>query len=95
MQELTAREAEVSEMRSVTEELQKRLTVSLEAESRERELREEAESTKERAVREATEQLMQDHRREMDAVRSRFRLMASATMERSPSELSLERMDVS
>lgn len=38
---------------------------------------------------------MLDHRREMEAVRSRFRLMTSASMERSPSELSLERMDVS
>lgn len=67
----------------------------MEVESRERQLREQAEGGRERAVREATDQLEQDHRREMEAVRSRFRLMASATMERSPSELSLERMEVS
>ncbi|XP_046675481.1 RB1-inducible coiled-coil protein 1-like isoform X2 [Homalodisca vitripennis] len=86
-QEMANREEEI-------EELRKRLTLSLQAETRERELREQVEAARDLAVREATEQLLQDHRREMEAVRSRFRLMATATsMERSPSELSLERMD--
>ncbi|XP_054281872.1 RB1-inducible coiled-coil protein 1 isoform X3 [Macrosteles quadrilineatus] len=92
-QEVADREAELGEMRAMTEELQKRLTLSLETEARERERREEAEATRERAVKEATEQLAHDHKMEMEAVRSRFRLMATASMERSPSELSLERMD--
>jgi len=92
-QELSAREAEINEMRAVTEELQQRVALSLEAESGERERREQAEASKVQAVKEAVEQVTLDHRREMDAVRSRFRLMATASMERSPSELSLERMD--
>jgi len=92
-QEVADRDAELNEMRSMMEELQKRLTLSLEAETREREAREQAEASRERAVKEATDHLAQDHKREMEAVRSRFRLMATASMERSPSEMSLERMD--
>lgn len=77
----------------------------MEAECKERRRREELETQRaidrniceeerQRAVKEVTDKLNHDHRLEMEATRSRFRLMATATMERSPSECSLEKIEV-
>lgn len=81
------------------------MKICLDSEAREREERERleeqceldkgmCEAEKERVMKEVTEQLNHDHRMEMEAVRSRFiRVMTS--MERSPSECSLEKIEVS
>lgn len=50
LQELAEREAEVAQMQGVTKELENRLSVSLSAEARERDLREAAEAGRDRAV---------------------------------------------
>lgn len=49
-----------------------------------------ASAERERMVKETAERLYRDHKAEIDSIRSRFRLM---TMERSPSESSLEKIE--
>lgn len=105
-QQISAQEAEIVQERCRAAELGRQLKASMEAECRERRRREELEAQRTidrniceeerlRVVKEVTDQLNHDHRLELEAVRSRFRLMATATMERSPSECSLEKIEVS
>lgn len=103
-QQLSAQKAELVQERCRAAELGRQLKASMECECKERRRREELEAQRTierniceeerlRAVKEVTDQLNHDHRLELEAVRSRFRLMATATMERSPSECSLEKIE--
>ncbi|XP_044742311.1 RB1-inducible coiled-coil protein 1 isoform X2 [Chrysoperla carnea] len=47
----------------------------------------------ERALQQLREQMQREHQSEIESLRSRFRLMTVANMERSPSDTSLERID--
>lgn len=104
-QQLTAQEAELVQERCRAAELGRQLKACMEVECKERRRREELETQRTidrniceeerlRAVKEVTDQLNHDHRLEMEAVRLRFRQIATATMERSPSECSLEKIEV-
>lgn len=48
----------------------------------------------ERLVKDATDKLQVEYKRELETIRSRFKLMAASTMERSPSDSSLEKIEV-
>lgn len=52
------------------------------------------EREKEKCIKELVEKLNQEHKIELEGLRSRFRLMATASMERSPSDSSLEKIEV-
>ncbi|XP_051169507.1 RB1-inducible coiled-coil protein 1 isoform X2 [Leptopilina boulardi] len=47
----------------------------------------------ERLVKEASDKLQVEYKRELETIRSRFKLMAASTMERSPSDSSLEKIE--
>lgn len=47
-----------------------------------------------RLVKEATDKFQVEYRAELETIRSRFKLMAASTMERSPSDSSLEKIEV-
>lgn len=47
----------------------------------------------ERLVKEASDKLQIEYKRELETIRSRFKLMAASTMERSPSDSSLEKIE--
>lgn len=49
----------------------------------------------ERMVKEATDKLQMEYKTELETIRSRFKLMTASTMERSPSDSSLEKIEVS
>jgi len=49
----------------------------------------------ERMVKEATDKFQLEYKAELETIRSRFKLMAASTMERSPSDSSLEKIEVS
>jgi len=55
---------------------------------------EEAEADKQRALKELSERLTHTYKTEVEGLRSRFRLMATTSMERSPSDSSLEKIEV-
>jgi len=55
---------------------------------------EEAEADKQRALKELSDQLTHTYKTEVEGLRSRFRLMATTSMERSPSDSSLEKIEV-
>jgi RB1-inducible coiled-coil protein 1 len=55
---------------------------------------EEAEADKERALKELSDRLTHTYKTELEGLRSRFRLMATTSMERSPSDSSLEKIEV-
>ncbi|XP_075213216.1 autophagy-related 17 isoform X2 [Lycorma delicatula] len=91
---------ELCRLHSVTMDLETRLKKSLEEEEKERQGRHDIEQSlrfaqeeQDRIVKEVTEQLTHAHKKEMEAVRSRFRLMACTSMERSPSDTSLEKIE--
>uniref|UniRef100_A0A1B6EGD0 RB1-inducible coiled-coil protein 1 n=1 Tax=Clastoptera arizonana TaxID=38151 RepID=A0A1B6EGD0_9HEMI len=104
-EELATSNSDLQNAQFTIDELEKRMKICLDLETREREERgrlEEQrdvdkglfEAEKEKIVKELTEQLHHDHRLEIEAVRSRFiRVMATASMERSPSECSLEKIE--
>jgi RB1-inducible coiled-coil protein 1 len=54
-----------------------------------------AHSDRERMVKEATNKFQMEYKTELETIRSRFKLMAASTMERSPSDSSLEKIEVS
>lgn len=54
-----------------------------------------AHNDQERMVKEATDKLQMEYKTELETIRSRFKLMAASTMERSPSDSSLEKIEVS
>lgn len=54
-----------------------------------------ARSDQERMVQEATDKFQLEYKTELETLRSRFKLMAASTMERSPSDCSLEKIEVS
>lgn len=54
-----------------------------------------ARSDQERMVKEATDKFQLEYKTELETLRSRFKLMAASTMERSPSDCSLEKIEVS
>lgn len=54
-----------------------------------------AHSDQERMVKEATDKFQMEYKTELETIRSRFKLMAASTMERSPSDSSLEKIEVS
>lgn len=57
---------------------------------------EELQKERERITKEVTERLVRDHKKELDSLRSRFKLMTCAAgMERTSSDTSLEKVDVS
>ena len=53
-----------------------------------------AQTDQQRFVKEATDKLQVDYKTELENIRSRFKLMAASTMERSPSDSSLEKIEV-
>lgn len=53
-----------------------------------------AEADKQRALKELSERLTHSYKTELEGLRSRFRLMATTSMERSPSDSSLEKIEV-
>lgn len=54
-----------------------------------------AHSDQERIVKETTDKFQMEYKTELETIRSRFKLMAASTMERSPSDSSLEKIEVS
>ena len=48
----------------------------------------------EKAIKDMTEKLAMEYKTQLDTIRSRFKLMAASTMERSPSDSSLEKIEV-
>ncbi|GLG97015.1 Uncharacterized protein GBIM_03857 [Gryllus bimaculatus] len=52
-----------------------------------------AETCKQQAIQEVQERLNREYKTELESLRSRYRLMATASMERSPSDSSLERIE--
>lgn len=54
-----------------------------------------ARNDQERMVKEATDKFQLEYKTELETLRSRFKLMAASTMERSPSDCSLEKIEVS
>ncbi|KAL6257400.1 hypothetical protein P5V15_010972 [Pogonomyrmex californicus] len=52
-----------------------------------------ARNDQERMVKEATDKLQIEYKTELETIRSRFKLMAASTMERSPSDSSLEKIE--
>lgn len=54
-----------------------------------------ARTDQERMVKEATDKLQIEYKTELETIRSRFKLMTASTMERSPSDSSLEKIEVS
>lgn len=54
-----------------------------------------ARTDQERMVKEATEKFQLEFKTELETLRRRFKLMAASTMERSPSDCSLEKIEVS
>lgn len=54
-----------------------------------------AENSKDTLIKEALEKVQNECKTELETIRSRFKLMAASTMERSPSDQSLEKIDVS
>ncbi len=57
-------------------------------------IQEEVQKEKERAIKEVTEQLNRDHKRDLEILRQRFKLMTCTNMERFPSDSSLEKIEV-
>lgn len=53
-----------------------------------------AEEERVAAVKEVSERLVREHRMEMEGLRSRFRMVHASQMERSPSDTSLEKIEV-
>jgi RB1-inducible coiled-coil protein 1 len=53
-----------------------------------------AEADKQRALKELSDRLTHSYKTELEGLRSRFRLMATTSMERSPSDSSLEKIEV-
>jgi DNA-binding transcriptional MerR regulator len=47
-----------------------------------------------KAIKEETEKLQHECKTQLETIRSRFKLMAASTMERSPSDSSLEKIEV-
>ncbi|XP_018375015.1 PREDICTED: RB1-inducible coiled-coil protein 1 isoform X2 [Trachymyrmex cornetzi] len=52
-----------------------------------------ARNDQERMVKEATDKLQMEYKTELETIRSRFKLMTASTMERSPSDSSLEKIE--
>ncbi|XP_011871061.1 PREDICTED: RB1-inducible coiled-coil protein 1 isoform X2 [Vollenhovia emeryi] len=52
-----------------------------------------ARTDQERMVKEATDKLQMEYKTELETIRSRFKLMTASTMERSPSDSSLEKIE--
>jgi RB1-inducible coiled-coil protein 1 len=73
-------ELQLSEMRQQVIHVQERL--------------ESAETDKQRALKELSDRLTHSYKTELEGLRSRFRLMATTSMERSPSDGSLEKIEV-
>lgn len=73
-----------AELKKITEEYDRKVE---ELENRVKEVVEE----KEKAVKESKDQLIESHKAEMESIRSRFKLMMA---DRSPSESSLEKVDL-
>jgi RB1-inducible coiled-coil protein 1 len=73
-------EVQLSEMRQQCSDVQERL--------------EGAETDKQRALKELSDRLTHSYKTELEGLRSRFRLMATTSMERSPSDSSLEKIEV-
>lgn len=53
-----------------------------------------ARNDQERIMKEVTDKFQIEYKTELETIRSRFKLMAASTMERSPSDSSLERIEV-
>jgi RB1-inducible coiled-coil protein 1 len=53
-----------------------------------------AEASKQTALKDLSDQLTRSYKTELEGLRSRFRLMATTSMERSPSDGSLEKIEV-
>lgn len=60
----------------------------------EKQIQEAVSAERERTIKEVTEQLTQTHKREIEMLRQRFKLMACTNAERCPSETNLERIEV-
>lgn len=78
---------EASSLRGSLEQCQERM----------RELEEKlaaAELEHQKTIKEETEKLQLDYKTQLDTIRSRFKLMTASAMERSPSDSSLEKIEV-
>lgn len=53
-----------------------------------------AHDDQQRLIKEASDKMQMDYKTELENIRSRFKLMAASTMERSPSDCSLEKIEV-
>lgn len=88
-------------MRSQVINIEGNLKSSIEREEQERLKREElerrSEEERQRELKEVTESLKRSHRAEMDNLRSRYKILNTShatNMERSPSDTSLEKIEV-
>jgi RB1-inducible coiled-coil protein 1 len=73
-------ELKLSEMREQCSDLQEQL--------------ESAEANKQTALKDLSDRLTHNYKTELEGLRSRFRLMATTSMERSPSDGSLEKIEL-
>jgi len=80
-------EAELELQRQVTE-------LQAEAQVRLEQTMVNAEEEKKAAIKEMTDRLNREHRMELEGLRSRFRMVHASQMERSPSDTSLEKIEV-
>lgn len=80
-------EAELELQRQVTE-------LQAEAQVRLEQTMVNAEEEKKAAIKEMTDRLHREHRMELEGLRSRFRMVHASQMERSPSDTSLEKIEV-
>lgn len=77
-------------------ELQRQLAeAAAEAQSRLDQALASAEEEHSSVVKEVTDRLTREHRMELEGLRSRFRMVHASQMERSPSDTSLEKIEVS
>jgi len=53
-----------------------------------------AEEERKSVIKEVTDRLHREHRMELEGLRSRFRMVHASQMERSPSDTSLEKIEV-
>jgi RB1-inducible coiled-coil protein 1 len=85
---------EVCVQQEATQTLERQLSEMRQQFVHEQEQLERAEADKQRALKELSDRLTHSYKTELEGLRSRFRLMATTSMERSPSDGSLEKIEV-
>jgi RB1-inducible coiled-coil protein 1 len=87
-------EEEVRVRQEATHKLELKLSEMREQYSGLQEQLEMAEANKQTALKDLSDRLTHSYKTELEGLRSRFRLMATTSMERSPSDGSLEKIEV-